>query len=318
MNDDSMTLENAELKDEASIDIKNLLEAANASRFAESETLLRGKETFEKANSFFELIKSEPAAQTDPGLETDQHLSESETKEKAGEDLPDDVDYEPLGENQFEENVDSQPADMNANLDSEDTEISDNSEIVEDENLDLNNELKANEQNEASFETVEVVKEIIESSLEEENDKNEERPNIEQSEEYQRGYQEALIEFEKTLQAEKKAIADFANTLFEVRDDLSSLIEENISEKLKEISEHFLGERIDEVPGSLIERVKEVSLEIIENAKQFVLELNEIDAIAFIEKSSEFPFQIVTTSELARGEFRIIAGKSGYHQKIVN
>ena len=165
MNDDSMTLENAELKDEASIDIKNLLEAANASRFAESETLLRGKETFEKANSFFELIKSEPAAQIDPGLETDQHLSESETKEKAGEDLPDDVDYEPLGENQFEENVDSQPADMNANLDSEDTEISDNSEIVEDENVDLNNELKANEQNEASFETVEVVKEIIESKL---------------------------------------------------------------------------------------------------------------------------------------------------------
>ena len=72
------------------------------------------------------------------------------------------------------------------------------------------------------------------------------------------------------------------------------------------------------MPGSLIERVKEVSLEIIENAKQFVLELNELDAIAFIEKSSDFAFQIVTTSELARGEFRIIAGKSGYHQKIVN
>jgi len=318
MNDDSMTLENEERKDEASIDIKNLLEAANASRFDESETLLHGKEAFEKANSFFELIKSEPTTQTDTGLETDQNLSESEIKEKVDEDLPDGVDNESLRQNQFEENVDSQPADMNANLDSEYTELSKNSEIVEDGNLDLNNELQANEQNEASFETVDVVKEVIDSSLEEVNDENEERPNIEESEEYQRGYQEALIEFEKTLQAEKKAIANFSNTLFEVRDDLSSLIEENMSEKLKEISEHFLGERIDEVPESLIERVKEVSLEILENAKQVVLELNEIDAIAFIEKSSEFPFQIVTTSELARGEFRLIAGKSGYHQRIVN
>ena len=62
MQDETTTLENKENKEEPAIDIKSLLEAANSSRFDEAETLLRGKETFEKADSFFELIKSEPAA----------------------------------------------------------------------------------------------------------------------------------------------------------------------------------------------------------------------------------------------------------------
>ena len=119
-------------------------------------------------------------------------------------------------------------------------------------------------------------------------------------------------------EAEKKAIADFANTLFAARDDFSSLIEQFLIEKAKEISVDFLGERIDEVPELLVDRVKAVSSEIIENTTHMTLELNEIDATAFIEKSSDLPFQIITTSELARGEFRILAGKSGYFQKILN
>ena len=89
-------------------------------------------------------------------------------------------------------------------------------------------------------------------------------------------------------------------------------------EKVKEISIQFLGERIDEVPDLLVQRVKAVSSEIIENTKQVTLELNEIDATAFIENSSDLPFQVSTTPELARGEFRIIAEKSGFHQKILN
>ena len=79
-----------------------------------------------------------------------------------------------------------------------------------------------------------------------------------------------------------------------------------------------MGELIDKTPELLADRVKAVSSEIIENTKQMTLELNEIDATAFIKKSSDLPFQIITTSELARGEFRILAGKSGFHQKISN
>ena len=199
-----------------------------------------------------------------------------------------------------------------------DLEVSDMSEASEIEDLNEKDELQSAEENNASFETVDVVKHVINENSEEINDEDKGESNVEQSEDYQRGYQDALVEFENTLEVEKKAVADFANTLFAARDDFSSLVEQFLIEKAKEISVDFLGERIDEVPELLVDRVKAVSSEIIENTTHMTLELNEIDATAFIEKSSDLPFQITTTSELARGEFRILAGKSGYFQKILN
>ena len=316
MQDETTTLENNDDKEEPVIDIKSLLEAANSSRFDEAETLLRGKETFEKADSFFELIKSEPATEIVSNsdsvpLESDENL---EKKEQSAENNIDDHQKTALSEEEQEGlettgDIASEAADL---------VVSDMSEASEIEALHEKDELQSAEENNASFETVDVVKHVINENSEEINDEDEGESNVEQSEDYQRGYQDALVEFENTLEAEKKAVADFANTLFAARDDFSSLIEQFLIEKAKEISVAFLGERIDEVPELLIDRVKAVSSEIIENTTHMTLELNEIDATVFIEKSSDLPFQIITTSELARGEFRIRAGKSGYFQKISN
>jgi len=316
MQDETTTLENNDDKEEPVIDIKSLLEAANSSRFDEAETLLRGKETFEKADSFFELIKSEPATEIVSNsdsvpLESDENL---EKKEQSAENNIDDHQKTALSEEEQEGlettgDIASEAADL---------VVSDMSEASEIEALHEKDELQSAEENNASFETVDVVKHVTNENSEETNEEDEGEPNVEQSEDYQRGYQDALVEFENTLEAEKKAVADFANTLFAARDDFSSLIEQFLIEKAKEISVAFLGERIDEVPELLIDRVKAVSSEIIENTTHMTLELNEIDATVFIEKSSDLPFQIITTSELARGEFRILAGKSGYFQKISN
>ena len=316
MQDETTTLENNDDKEEPVIDIKSLLEAANSSRFDEAETLLRGKETFEKADSFFELIKSEPATEIVSNsdsvpLESDENL---EKKEQSAENNIDDHQKTALSEEEQEGlettgDIASEAADL---------VVSDMSEASEIEALHEKDELQSAEENNASFETVDVVKHVINENSEETNEEDEGEPNVEQSEDYQRGYQDALVEFENTLEVEKKAVADFANTLFAARDDFSSLIEQFLIEKAKEISVEFLGERIDEVPELLVDRVKAVSSEIIENTTHMTLELNEIDATAFIEKSSDLPFQIITTSELARGEFRILAGKSGYFQKILN
>ena len=316
MQDETTTLENNDDKEEPVIDIKSLLEAANSSRFDEAETLLREKETFEKADSFFELIKSEPATEIVSNsdsvpLESDENL---EKKEQSAENNIDDHQKTALSEEEQEGlettgDIASEAADL---------VVSDMSEASEIEALHEKDELQSAEENNASFETVDVVKHVTNENSEETNEEDEGEPNVEQSEDYQRGYQDALVEFENTLEAEKKAVADFANTLFAARDDFSSLIEQFLIEKAKEISVDFLGERIDEVPELLVDRVKAVSSEIIENTTHMTLELNEIDATAFIEKSSDLPFQIITTSKLARGEFRILAGKSGYHQKISN
>ena len=316
MQDDTTTLENKENKEEPAIDIKSLLEAANSSRFDEAETLLRGKETFEKADSFFELIKSEPATEIVSNSDSVPLESEENFEEKgqSAENNSDDHQQTALSEE------DQEGLETIGNIASEvaDLEVSDMSEASEIEDLNEKDEFQSAEENNASFETVDVVKHVINESSDEINDEDEDQPNVEQSEDYQRGYQDALVEFENTLEVEKKAVADFANTLFAARDDFSSLIEQFLIEKAKEISVDFLGERIDEVPELLVDRVKAVSSEIIENTTHMTLELNEIDATAFIEKSSDLPFQIITTSELARGEFRILAGKSGYFQKISN
>ena len=316
MQDETATLENKDNKEESVIDIKSLLEAANSSRFDEAETLLRGKETFEKADSFFELIKSEPATEIVSNSDSVPLESEENFEEKgqSAENNSDDHQQTALSEE------DQEGLETIGNIASEvaDLEVSDMSEASEIEDLNEKDEFQSAEENNASFETVDVVKHVINESSDEIKDEDEDQPNVEQSEDYQRGYQDALVEFENTLEVEKKAVADFANTLFAARDDFSSLIEQFLIEKAKEISVAFLGERIDEVPELLVDRVKAVSSEIIENTTHMTLELNEIDATAFIEKSSDLPFQIITTSELARGEFRILAGKSGYFQKISN
>ena len=316
MQDDTTTLENKETKEEPVIDLKSLLEAANSSRFDEAETLLRGNEAFEKADSFFELIKSEPTTETVSNLDSVPLESEENFEEKgqAAENNSEDYQQTALSEEDQEgleatDNIASEVADL---------EVSNMSEASEIRDLTEKDELQSAEENNASFETVDVVKHVINENSEEINDEDEGESNVEHSEDYQRGYQDALVEFENTLEVEKKAVADFANTLFAARDDFSSLIEQFLIEKAKEISVDFLGERIDEVPELLVDRVKAVSSEIIENTTHMTLELNEIDATAFIEKSSDIPFQIVTTSKLARGEFRIVAGKSGYFQKLSN
>ena len=120
------------------------------------------------------------------------------------------------------------------------------------------------------------------------------------------------------METEKKAVAEFAKTLFFMRDDLSELVEEILIEKAQEIGFHFLGESIDTAPELLLERVNKATAEIIEKTSETIVELNEIDATAFIENVSDLPFKVIKKPDLRRGEFRIIAGKSGYQQKISN
>ena len=324
MQDDMNTIEKEEKSSESSIDIKSLLDAANSSGFDESESLLRGKDTFEKAESFFDLIKSDPVSETTDLLESDdissenENENENEIEEEIVESLDDD--------NSAKNSEDGVPIEGKVNptledtTDSEET-VSDKSVIsddVETENSKESETLNSDKEGDASFEAVDVVKEVLNTGDEDQSDESSQETPLEESADYQRGYQEALIEFENTLQVEKKAVADFGNTLFAVRDDLAKIIEETLTEKAKQICTRFLGDRIDEAPELLLNRINQVSSEIIEKIGEVIVELNEIDATAFIEKSSDLPFKVNTTTDLERGEFRIIAGKSGYHQTLVN
>lgn len=335
MQDEASTVVNQQTEDQKSIDIKSLLDVANSSKFDETETLLRGNDTFEKAESFFDLIKSNAELDNNVISESGEPLSENVDKgnldEKLSEGLGEaSLEDDPSKEITFisleEKNADPEPQDSEAlNIADEEKDansrpqVSEASNIIgsaENESLDSSEMAGSNENSDASFEVVNVVKEVLSSESDEQNGLNDEEAAQEQSEEYQKGYQDALLEFEKTLEVEKKAVADFSNTLFSVRDEFSELIEEILIEKAQYISSIFLGERIDVAPELLVERVKKVSSEILEITSETVVELNEIDATAFIKNSTDLPFKVSTIPDLGRGEFRIIAGKSGYHQTI--
>lgn len=337
MQDEAIIDDNKEALDQTSIDIKSLLDAVNSSKFDESETLLLGKDSFEKAESFFDLIKSDAESDNNVIAESNTPLSENDAKDNLNEKLNEGFGQESLenspskeitfisldekdsgSEPQASETSNIAGEEKNSNSEPQASETSNTISSAENEDFDASEMTASNVDSDASFETVNVVKEVLHSGPKEKVDENDQEITQEQSEDYQKGYQDALIEFEKTLETEKKAVADFAETLFFVRDDLSELVEEILIEKAQEVGFLFLGERIDTVPELLIERVKKVTAEIIEKTSETIVELNEIDATAFIENLSELPFKVIKKPDLRRGEFRIIAGKSGYQQKISN
>ena len=337
MQDEAAIVDNKETSDQTSIDIKSLLDVVNSSKFDESETLLLGKDNFEKAESFFDLIKSDAESKNNVIPESDVPISEGDEKDNLNDKLNESLDQESLEEvpskditfiSLEEKDPGAEPKASEAsniagegkgtNSDPQVLEVSNNIDSAENEGLDIDETTASDANSDATFETVNVVKEVVQLGLEEKVEEDDPETTQEQSEEYQKGYQDALVEFEKTLETEKKAVADFAETLFFVRDDLSELVEEILIEKAQEIGFHFLGESIDTAPELLIERVKKATAEIIEKTSETVVEFNEIDASAFIENVSDLPFEVIKKPDLRRGEFRIIAGKSGYQQKISN
>ena len=187
---------------------------------------------------------------------------------------------------------------------------------VDSEKLESNEDQSVSQDDFQPIDVIEQSRETVEKLKSE--DGEEASHSDEVSEEYSRGYQDALSEFEKTLQAEKKAISNFGNTLLSLRDDASKVIEELMKEKISEIARDFLGSQITEFPEKFLSHIENVSASIIANSSEIVIELNEIDAVALKTntKLEELPFVVKEVAELGRGEFRMIVGKSGYEQRI--
>ena len=186
------------------------------------------------------------------------------------------------------------------------------------EKSDISGEEEISPENFEPLDVIEQSRETVEKLRSQ--DKSETDQVEETSEEYNLGYQDALNEFEKTLEAEKKAISNFGSTLLSIRDDASKIIEELIKEKLAEISNEFLGKQISDFPKDFLSHIENISASIVSNTNEIIVELNEIDAAALKTsiKLEQLAFKIKEVTDLGRGEFKIIVGKSGYEQKIAD
>lgn len=315
MENDGIVLDQSQDNAVDPIDIRDLLEVANSKVFDEENELISKNRNFEKVSSFFDLIKSEnldsskvePASTPDiePDPNTENDAEEIEEERSSDEQLiADDTTKD-----QVEENLTPETQEKD--------EISE--ETVSSENIESPEENDKNIDNSEEFEPVDVVEKSREAS-EKIHDEPEDKDvnSKENSEEYERGYQDALKEFENTLLAEKKTISDFGKTLLSVRDDAASLIQELITEKVIEIASEFLGKVISETPEDLVKKVESVSSSILSSNKEIIVEFNEIDAAALKENLDldDLPMKIREVTDLGRGEFRMLVGKSRYEQRI--
>ena len=310
-------LEQSSEGENSSIDIKQLLEAANSKAFHDEDDLLRKDKTFEKVSSFFDLIK---ASSTDEVVSREEQQVEQQTDAIPEDDF---VEKKVIPE---DEGLSEPEADQDRNLEDAESKEDNLADLTSQDEVTVSEmdseKLESNEDQSASqddFQPIDVIEQSRETveKLKSEDSEDDSHSN-EVSEEYNRGYQDALSEFEKTLQAEKEAISNFGNTLLSLRDDASKVIEELMKEKISEIARDFLGSQITEFPEKFLSHIENVSASIIANCSEIVIELNEIDAVALKTntKLEELSFVVKEVAELGRGEFRMIVGKSGYEQRI--
>ena len=315
MSNDNDVLEPNSQEEYGSVDIVDLLEIANSKVFDDEEGLVNRNKDFEKVSSFFDLIKSSD--------NEDQNVALSEQVSEASIEELSDEEGSPEG-NSLEEPSDNKQIEL---TNSENTEIKSDSEDVAaadsitEPGLD-NSEISGEEEiSSEEFEPLDVIEQSRETVEKlKSQDEREENQVDELSEEYNRGYQDALNEFEKTMDAEKKAISNFGSTLLSIQEDTSKIIEELIKEKLLEISNEFLGKQVSDFPKDFYTHIENISSSIVSNTSEIIVELNEIDAAALKSniKLEHLAFKIKEVSDLGRAEFRIIAGKSGYEQKIAD
>ena len=338
MSDDDV-LDQSSQGESSSVDIADLLEIANSKVFDDQDGLIDGNKNFEKVTSFFDLIKS--SNNEDTILAEQDQSSENSEEETLDEEIvglkisssdgaSDDkeIDEEIVGLKissldgaSDDEELDEEIVGLKiSSLDGapEDPQTEGTMIEPEVERSDISGEEEITPENFEPLDVIEQSRETVEKLRSQ--DKAEKDQVEETSEEYNLGYQDALNEFEKTLEAEKKAISNFGSTLLSIRDDASKIIEDLIKEKLAEISNEFLGQQISDFPKDFLSHIENISASIVSNTKEIIVELNEIDAAALKTsiKLEQLAFKIREVTDLGRGEFKIIVGKSGYEQKIAD
>ncbi len=338
MSNDDVLEQNGQ-DESSSVDIAELLAAANSKVFDDENGLIDANKNFEKVSSFFDLIKS--SNNEDTNLAEQDESPESSAEENSDEEIiglkisssdgasdDNEIDEEIVGlkisssdgasdDNEIDEEIvglkissrDDASDDMQTERGINEPEV---------EKSDIPGEEEISSENFEPLDVIEQSRETVEKLKSQ--DKAETDQVEETSEEYNLGYQDALNEFEKTLDAEKKAISNFGSTLLSIRDDASKIIEELIKEKLAEISNEFLGKQVSEFPKDFLTHIANISESIVSSTSEIIVELNEIDAAALKTniKLEQLAFKIKEVTDLGRAEFRIIVGKSGYEQKIAD
>lgn len=307
-------------------DLQSLLEAANTSEFSLSEGITEAKQAFEKANSFYELVKSSDSILDEQAPDTADLASEETDGYESDEEPNDKLDnFEGLAvvDEQIDDNLIEEAGEVDNPKVGSEVSNEENMQMDEqqDEFINSNNTKLENielEQKENNSQESSTSAEIIDDNQEAKGE------NFFESEQekdaYDSGYKAALDEFEKSMEMEKSSLQNLVQTMFKIGEKFQEKLEELIKMKLAGLAEELIGAQVQEFQESYLDKIEASAGHILINAADMTLELNHTD-FELLKSNSNFrglAFKVSEEADLRRGEFRLIAGSSGFQQKYVD
>ena len=276
-------------------DLESLLAVANSSEFSVSDGFTKEKQEFEKLNSFFEIVTSNEIKNLDNEDEVSAEESESEI---SGLQIGSEADEE--GESEISGLQIGSEADEEA-----ESEIS---------GLQVRSE--ADEEGESEISGLQIGSEAdedfsgasaVETSL------TEEEQLI-----YDKGYKEALEEFEKAISLEKGSLKDLTETMFSIGDDFQERLEALIKTKICELHNELLDSEIQDFSTPFLSKIKQVASDILSDIKDVKLELNhgDLELLKGSDVVEGLGFEVMERSDLRRGEFRLISNSTGFQREL--
>ena len=276
-------------------DLESLLAVANSSEFSVSDGFTKEKQEFEKLNSFFEIVSSNKIKNLDNEDEVSAEESESEI---SGLQIGSEADEE--GEAEISGLQIGSGADEEG-----ESEIS---------GLQIGS--GADEEGEAEISGLQIgsgADEDFSDASGEETSLTEEEQLV-----YDKGYKEALEEFEKAISLEKGSLKDLTETMFSVGDDFQERLEALIKTKICELNNELLESEIQDFPTPFLNKIKQVAGDILSEIKDVKLELNHAD-LELLKGSNvveSLGFEVMERSDLRRGEFRLISNSTGFQREL--
>ena len=293
-------------------DLESLLAVANSSEFSVSDGFTKEKQEFEKLNSFFEIVTSNEIKNLDNENEVSAEESESEI---SGLQIGSEADEE--GESEISGLQIGSEADEEGESEISGLQVgSEADEEGESEISGLQIGSEADEEAELEIAGLQIASEAdedfsgasaVETSL------TEEEQLI-----YDKGYKEALEEFEKAISLEKGSLKDLTETMFSIGDDFQERLEALIKTKICELHDELLDSEIQDFSTPFLSKIKQVASDILSDIKDVKLELNhgDLELLKGSDVVEGLGFEVMERSDLRRGEFRLISNSTGFQREL--
>ena len=276
-------------------DLESLLAAANSSEFSISNGFTEEKQEFEKLNSFFEIVTSNETKNLD---NEDEVLNDGEFGPSNNE-LSEDDDPEVTNSDAFD-NISNMVSTEEGELEISGLQIA--GEADEEGELEISGLQIAGEADEDFSEASGVETALTE----------------EEQLAYDKGYKEALEEFEKAMSLEKGSLKDLTETMFSIGDDFQERLEALIKTKICELNNELLESEIQDFPTPFLNKIKQVAGDILSEIKDIKLELNhaDLELLKGSDVVKNLGFELMERSDLRRGEFRLISNSTGFQREL--